>query len=88
MTDRFSNFNSISYTGDRQELRVTGTKCRLPDTMSVTGEIFISGADISIIMIKIGTDNNDVFLRGFQVINQIHKKNQKKEGGRKFLGRR
>ena len=42
-TGRFSNFNSISYTEDRHELRVTGTKCRLPDTMSGTGEIFISG---------------------------------------------
>ena len=45
MTDRFSNFNSISYTNDRHELRVTGTKCRLPDTMSGTSKIFISGAD-------------------------------------------
>ena len=44
MTDRFSNVNSISYTEDRQELSVTGTKCRLPDTMSGTGKIFISGA--------------------------------------------
>ena len=44
MTGRFSNFNSISYTEDRHKLRVTGTKCRLPDTMSGTGEIFISGA--------------------------------------------
>ena len=43
MTGRFSNFNSISYTEDRHKLRVTGTKCRLPDTLSVTGEIFISG---------------------------------------------
>ena len=38
MIDRLSNFNSISYTEDRHELRVTGTK------MSGTGEIFISGA--------------------------------------------
>ena len=45
MTSRFSNFNSISYTEDRHELRVTGTKCRLPDMMSSTGEIFISGAE-------------------------------------------
>ena len=45
MTGRFSNFNSISYTEDRHELRVTGTKCRLSDTMSGTGEIFISGAE-------------------------------------------
>ena len=44
MTGRFSNFNSISYTEDRHELRVTGTKCRLLDTMSGTGGIFISGA--------------------------------------------
>ena len=35
--DLFSDFNSISYTEDRHELRVTGKKCRLPDT----GEIFI-----------------------------------------------
>ena len=48
MTGRFSNFNSISYTEDRHKLRVTGMKCRLPDTMSGTGEIFISGADIYI----------------------------------------
>ena len=46
MTGRFSNFNSISYTEDRYGLRVTGTKCRLPDTMSGTGEISISGTDI------------------------------------------
>ena len=45
MTGRFSNFKSISYTEDRHELHVTGTKCRLPDTMSGTGEIFISGAE-------------------------------------------
>ena len=44
MTGRFSNFNSISYTEDRHELRVTGIKYRLPDTMCGTGEIFISGA--------------------------------------------
>ena len=36
MTGRSSNFNSISYTEDQHELRVTGTKCRLPDTMSHT----------------------------------------------------
>ena len=35
---------STLYTEDRHELRVTGTKCRLPDTMSGTDEIFISGA--------------------------------------------
>ena len=34
MTGRFSNFNSTSYTEDRHELRVTGSKCRLLDTMS------------------------------------------------------
>ena len=45
MTGRFSNFNSISYTEDRHELRVTGTKCRLSDTMSGTGQIFISGTE-------------------------------------------
>ena len=45
MTGRFSNFNSIAYTEDRQELRVTSTNCRLPDTMSGTGEIYISGAE-------------------------------------------
>ena len=45
MTGRFSNFNSISYTEDRHELRMTGTKCRLPDMVSSTGEIFISGAE-------------------------------------------
>ena len=44
MTGRFSNFNSISYKEDRHELRMTGTKCRLSDTMSGTGEICISGA--------------------------------------------
>ena len=44
MTGRFSNFNSISYTVDRHKVQVTGTKCRLPDTMSGTGEIFIPGA--------------------------------------------
>ena len=43
MTGRFSNFNSTLYTEDRHELRVTGRKCRLPDSMSGTGEIFISG---------------------------------------------
>ena len=46
MTGSFSNFNSISYTEDRHELRVTGTRYRLPDTMSGTDEIFISGADV------------------------------------------
>ena len=45
MTGRFSNFNSISYTEDRHELRLTGMKCRLPDTTSDTGKIFIIGAD-------------------------------------------
>merc|ERR1719494_404610 len=45
MTYRFSNFNSISYTNDRHELRVTGTKCPLPDTISGTSKIFISGAE-------------------------------------------
>ena len=45
MTGIFSYFNSISHTEDRYELRVTGTKCRLPDTMSGSGEIFILGAD-------------------------------------------
>ena len=44
MTGRVSDFNSISYTEDRHELRVTGTKCRMPDIVSGTGEIFISGA--------------------------------------------
>ena len=46
MTGRFSNFNSISCTEDRHELGVTGAKCRLPDAMSGTGEIFISGAEL------------------------------------------
>ena len=45
MTDRFSNFNSISYEEDQHELRVTDTKCRLPDMMSCTGEILILGAE-------------------------------------------
>ena len=31
---------------DRYELQMTGTKCRLPDMMSGTGQIFISCADI------------------------------------------
>ena len=44
-TGRFSNLNCISYTEDRHELRVTGTECRLPDMVSGTGEIFISGAE-------------------------------------------
>ena len=44
MTGKFSNFNSISYTEDRHELRVPDTRCQLPDTMSGTGEIFISGS--------------------------------------------
>ena len=44
VTSRFSNFNSTSYKEDRHELRVTGTKCRLPDMMSDTVKIFISGA--------------------------------------------
>ena len=52
MTDRFSNFNSISYTDDRHELRVTGTKCRLPDTMSGTSKIFISGAVCCIVVCR------------------------------------
>ena len=43
MTGSFSNFNSKSYREDRHELRVTGTKFRLLDTMSGTGEIFVSG---------------------------------------------
>ena len=30
---------------DRHELGMTGTKFKLPDTMSGTGEIFISGAE-------------------------------------------
>ena len=42
---RFLPVVSISWTGDRQELRVTGTKCRLPDTMSGTGKKFISSAE-------------------------------------------
>ena len=45
MTDRFSNFNSITYTEDQHEMRVTGTMCRQPDTMSGTSEIFISGPE-------------------------------------------
>ena len=45
MTGRVSNLNSISYTEDQHELCVTGTKCRLPDMVSGTGEIFISGAE-------------------------------------------
>ena len=52
MTDRFSNFSSISYTEDRHKLRVTGTKCRLMDTMSGTGEIFISGTALKSNSIK------------------------------------
>ena len=44
MTGIFSNFNSISYTEDWHELCMTGTRCRLPDVVSGTGEIFISGA--------------------------------------------
>ena len=44
MTGRFSNFNTILYTEDQHDLHVTGTKCRLPDIVSGTGEIFISGA--------------------------------------------
>ena len=44
MTGRFSNFNSISYSEDWHELRVTGTRCRLPEKMSGTDVIFISGA--------------------------------------------
>ena len=44
MTKRFSNFNSIPYTEDRHKLRVASTKCQLLDTMSGTGQIFISGA--------------------------------------------
>ena len=45
ITGSFSNVNSISYTEDRHKLRVTGTKCRLPDIVSGTGEIFISGSE-------------------------------------------
>ena len=45
MTGRFSNFNSTSCTEDEYDLWVTGAKCRLPDMMSGTGEIFISGAE-------------------------------------------
>ena len=45
MTRRFSKFISLSYREDRHELRVTVTKCRLPDTMYVTGEISISGTE-------------------------------------------
>ena len=46
MTVRSSNFNSTSYTEDRHEFRVTGTRCRLPDTMSGTGEISILSAEL------------------------------------------
>ena len=46
MTGRFSNFNSVSYTEDWHKLRVTGSKCGLPDMLSGTGEIFISGAEV------------------------------------------
>ena len=46
VSGRFSNFNSTSYTEDRHELRVTGTKCRLLDMMSDTGKIFISDAKV------------------------------------------
>ena len=46
MTGRFSNFSSTSYTKDRHESQVADTKCRLPDTMSSFGEIFISGATV------------------------------------------
>ena len=49
MTGRFSNFNSISYTEGQHELRVAGTKCRRPDTMSGTGKIFIPGAGREVI---------------------------------------
>ena len=45
MTGWFSNLNSISYTEDRHESRMTGTKCPLPDMVSGTGEIFISGTE-------------------------------------------
>ena len=44
MTGRFSNFNSKSYREDRHKMQVIDTKCQLPDTMSGTSEIFISGA--------------------------------------------
>ena len=46
MAGRFSNFNSTSYTKDQHELQVTDMKCRLPDTMSGTGEISISSAEL------------------------------------------
>ena len=60
MTGRFSNFNSMSYTEDRHELRVTGTKCRLPDTMSGTDKISILGAEVRVNYLD---DNiNTVFL--------------------------
>ena len=44
MCGRQDSFSVGHNTEDRHELWVTGTKCRLPDTMSGTGEIFISGA--------------------------------------------
>ena len=50
MTGRFSNLNSISYVEDWHDLRVTGTKCLLPDSMSSTGEIFISGAELAVLL--------------------------------------
>ena len=40
------------YSSDQHELRVTGTKCRLPDTMSGTVKIFISGA-VTIIIVDL-----------------------------------
>ena len=49
----------MSYTEDRHEFRVTGTKCRLSDTMSGTGQIFISGAD-------------GVFIKRLELFQSIH----------------
>ena len=63
MTGSFSNFNNVSYREDRHKLRVTGTKCQLPDTMSGTGEIFISGAE----MIKNSPNSNFIIAKIYTI---------------------
>ena len=61
MTGRFSKFNSISYTEDRHELRMAGTKCRLSDMKSGTGEIFISGAEYIQYIYNMCNINNTIY---------------------------
>ena len=72
LTGRFSNFNSISYTEDRQESQVTTTKCRLPDTMFGTDEIFISGSVVCYLSLVYTCFNFEIAHGTNKVIRLIH----------------